>query len=607
MPPEIKEIILVVEDVEAWRGHIRAVLTELFPDLEVREAENAEGAIEVIEGCEQAGERIRLILSDLHMSKTEDNNGDVLLAHQMEIGMETPPFAFVSGTLVDRFKTALRERIPGIVFLEKDAFLPQQAGTSERRALETSLQRLMRADTSQLPNDPAYLEVLRGMKGELSKVPELRVFIDRIKGRIGDVWGRYAEFLSGLGEPAEFLREPDLYGEEDNPHKLHTFKNHLSLFIGFLQQRADVPAGLVDELMELQVYINQVYRTASANGYSNLAADVGGVVKNFGIFGVDRLRFWSMATEVEGSCVNIPSAASLEMLVGMIQNAILHSVPGTPIRVDVENDFEGRVIVSNQIEGVLPVTVKNNEMVYAGEGSQERAGGFVRGLSLICEAAKREVVIFNLSQRGGNVTASLNYGAKVKRDSPTSSEIKFPAREVAIEGLLPDVVRICHDGDPGKTFKGMEGLVPRGGKYVDVPFKKDLRGFQAVLEARRENFENAGLCVVHVNLGEISDGFLKAIAFRYPHLVILPASRDGDIFRRALINDYAADRVEYPNDIFQNILFPDEIEPNLRSGDPSIEEIKQALYEKEYEPRIWAVLLRITNEIAVQRKRAHEA
>lgn len=277
---EANEIALIVENVEEWRQHIAEVVRKVFPDIKVLFAQDSNEAQSVLR---ETKDRVAFVLSDLHMTDDGMGNGDVLLASFMESSEETPPLGFVSGTLVDKLKKTLVEMIPGIPFLDKDAFLPMREGTLDRNVLEENIRLLRAQSRSSIPRGGPYIEALGRMKSPLLQPAKLSIFIDIIKAKIGTIWQKYAILFEEAGESAEFLKKPDLYGAEGDSRKIHDFKNSLSLLINLLHSR-EVQPVILDELSGLQVYINQVFNRLIENKNTDIVADIANACRNFNVF-----------------------------------------------------------------------------------------------------------------------------------------------------------------------------------------------------------------------------------------------------------------------------------------------------------------------------------
>lgn len=617
MSRESQNIVLIVEDVEEWQQHIAAVVREIVgPDMQIQFAQNATEAYAVISTVDETRQEIALVLSDIHMSAAAENddNGDVLLSRLMEGGDHIPPFAFVSGTLVERYQRDLASRIPGIVFLDKDAFLPMKTGTPERKALETTLRTILAQEHSTIPRDQAYLDILKRMKDELLNVAQLDVFIDKIKARIGTIWGKYSTFFESRGDAVEFLKTPDLYGKGDDPRKLHTFKNTLSLFIDSLYDADDTPSGLLDELIGLQVYINQVWSRAGEDKQMDVVGGMSSVCKNFGTFMPGRIDFSSDADEYGAA---IGTVEGVFVLVEALQNALLNSAGQE--KVSVHFDANGKLTIRNKTSKPLEFGIVDNEI--QGGITESSLAGSGTGLRMIIEIAMRQGLKLNMRQEEDFVVTEIDFSdakaAPAERDEDENGDggrpavPSAPAEAADVISELPNIVFIDHDGNPERTFEGVVGdkgifeNPVRGAVHHEVRFSR--YGLRENLEAQRAVLENASLCIVHASPGELMNPILPLLHELYPHLVVLPASSTPHA--EGLSREVGFARQPGSTDkVHENVLILDDILPRLHEDEKDLEEyIRRGLYGKYYMPEVWNVLVRIVNEIAVEKKRALES
>lgn len=599
MTQESKDIVLIAEDVREWQQHIATVVREIVgPGTGIQFAENATEAGALISAIDETRDKIILILSDIHMSKSaaSDDNGDVLLSYLMQQKAPIPPFAFVSGTLVARYQRDLAARIPNIIFLDKDAFLPMKAGTLDREALNTNLRRIITQGHSDIPHDQVYLTMLQQMKDELLNVAQLDIFIDKIKARIGTIWRKYNEFFASSGLAVEFLKTPDLYGTDGDPRKLHTFKNTLVSFIDVLYRTEGVPPNLLDELTGLQVYINQVWNcVAGEDKQMDIVSGTVGVCKNFNTFRPDRIDF---SSDTENYYAAIGTVDGFFIIVEALQNALSNSdVVG---KVNVHMDANGKLTIRNNVDKVLGFEITGNEI--HGEVIQSSPAGSGKGLELIIATAKRLGLKFSMRQEGSCVITEIDYSDAKAADAPIrDARTIAPAESSDVLPSLSNVVFVCRSGSPEMTFESIQTNKIGGVNYCNVDYVRDLNLLRGIFEREREVFERAGLCVVHAGFETLIEEIFPILRELFPHLVLLPASANGDLFRGDIPDFERVYRHEDDNR-YRNILVPDNIAPRLR-GDESIDEITGCLYEKDYPPKVWGILVRVATEMAIEKKK----
>ncbi|MFA6521502.1 MAG: hypothetical protein WCT53_03910 [Candidatus Gracilibacteria bacterium] len=606
-----QEVVLIVEDVEEWRQHVATVVREIVgADTEIQFAKNATEAAALISTIDQTRQKLILVLSDIHMSQSAQSgdNGDALLSNLMQRKEPTPPFAFVSGTLVARYQRELASRIPGIIFLDKDAFLPMKAGTLDREALNKTLGQLLAQGNSNIPHDQVYLDMLQKMKDELLNVAGLDIFIDKIKARIGTIWGKYGEFFKSKGLAVDFLKTPDLYGTGVDPRKLHTFKNTLATFIDVLYRTEGTPPELLDELTGLQVYINQVWSRAGEDKQMDAVSGTLGVCRNFGTFRPGRIEF---SSDVEKLDAAVGTVDGFFITVEALQNALSNSGEG---KVKVHMNADGKLTIRNNALQALGFEIIDNEM--NGNAPESSPSGSGKGLRMIIETAKRLGIKVNMRQEGDCVVTEIDYSG-VKAAATVQDAEQTPAEPGASDGkpapaaeskeVLPplsNIAFVCRGGYPEMTFKGVQDNKIDGTNYHNIQYTRDLAWLRKIFEESKEILDNASLCVVHSGYGPLIEDIFPILRELYPHLVLLPASGDGDIFRGSIpdIAEYHRSTNKLDESEYANILIPSDIAPHLREGE-SIEEVSICLYEKSYPPKIWEILVRVATEIATEKRK----
>lgn len=630
--------VLVVDNVPEWRAHIGRLVAQTFGGAKVHYASSALEAIEIMErvNAVQAGVKaqIDLVLTDLHMSDgaANDNNGDVLLVYLMEQS-NPPPVAVVSGTLMDRYKKDLSERMPQIPFLEKDAFLPAAGNSAATGLLVENLRKLARGEFGHLPKDLKYLEMLKAMGSELDPA-RIEVFADEIKAKTGAIFAQYADYL-GQFQLAAFMRQPDLYGGEESGLKIHDFKNQLALLIGEVAGRKDQPVGLTDRLIAFQVYVNSLWNDlVERKEKINLVEAAESVCKRFCHFENrgPKPRF-SYDIYGDGAEVAIDRVKFHQVLNELITNALIHAEPGTTVKVIIEGGF---IVIENRCEGPLGFEVLDNEVLGDLPESSTAGSGSGTGLRAVLALANETGLKVDVQYRQGvenMVVVEINFeyllGAGPEgADNAVSEPIIEPGpsgrpREGSENPALDKVVFLCHEGDPEGAFETLMGNKVEGISYhpLHLPFWDFQMGEDSVADKyNREEWErffrenddvlfNARLVVAHM-CGAEASRMLTPIYERYPHLVFLPASLGSvriliDIQRLVRdSDDCERQERENPFAVVKSFINGTDVMSYLEAHFPPKHSLRtlvlSSLYSKNYTAEQWAILLEIAKAKALQ-------
>lgn len=468
-----------------------------------------------------------------------------------------------------------------------------RAGTLDRDVLEANIRHLRAQGHSSIPHSGPYLGALRQMKSPLLQPTKLAVFIDEIKAKIGVLWHKYADLFQEIGEPAEFLRKPDLYGEEGDSGKLHDFKNNLSLLIDLLHSRGVQPVVL-DELSGFQVYINQVFNRVAEDKKTDIVADAGNACRNFNVFREGRLHF---SSDVDTCEVPIDIIQNSVLIVEMLQNALSHSSGG---QIEVKVEESGRIVVKNQTTETLNFHVDRNQIV--GEIESGSASGSGQGIRMLVETAKKSGILFSLTQGGQTVTAVLDYSGLLDGEGQKAeggqATVELTREAVEIQPL-GNVVFICHDGTSQRTFGHLQAQPVEGFAYVNTEFHSN--GWTGIFEEYAEQLENACLCVVHVT-GNQMVSVIRDLKALYPHLIVVPVSY-SEAFKTTLS---MLKSVEEPGDTsldFWNVLGRREI--NEFADSPEIaSDLHYYLYRMDLPANVWEALIKVAHKMAMERKKA---
>ncbi|MFA6521780.1 MAG: hypothetical protein WCT53_05345 [Candidatus Gracilibacteria bacterium] len=593
-----KKHVVIMDNVPEWRDQIGSVVKDVFGDsVEVHFAEGAREALRIIEEIEamqgETASQVAMVLADLHVSEDGSNNGDVLISSLMERKKPAPPTAIVSGTFMDETKKRLSESVPGLPLLDKGSFREANKGSAGREVLELNLRRMMDGKLPPLPNDPEIIKVLRSMKDQLRRVSHMGMFIDQVVSKVSCMWRKYGDFLAAVPEAAEF-KECNLYDNgEITGHLLHEFKNYLPNLIDEVKSMAQVPAGLVEELVDLSIYVTRVFAEISKEKESiNLAKAVSGTVANFNRFSGDRVCMQALGDEVADIEVNIAPEKLYLMLGEMIRNALRHSKGPVTVYIKdktvvVINDYEGKGEFSLRIE---------QGKVLEGSLPEESSSdiGSAHGLKMLTKMmeeprATTGCIKFSLSGSSDRVFAKLDLeNAAVRKNAtePALAESRERNRE------LPEVVFICHDHTPEETFKKILGTPVEGFNYHCLKWPSG--NIDRWCDENEDLLMRACIVVAHMGPGEVESMATPLVA-RFPHLVVLPANMYPENMQVDQYREYS----RYGMNKFagaKRMLSASEL------AECEVGEAPRYLYNKSYRPPEWERILHVAHQMATAAK-----